>query len=170
MAEVLDLGIEPPGAPELDAATLNELGDQAVEAAEAEQAAGAAPVEVSEAQVRVVLAAVGGLAGWALGDKRIDGHWRFTADELDELAPPITRIVNRNPVLARVVANSDAAVAGMVLFKYVLRNIDLAAKAKKEAESAERNQGPTPGDDGSPALVVPAGNGALGSHVGPGGR
>jgi len=128
VSETLELGIGAPGEPEVD---LEGVDLEEHLGADDEPDAELVAVEVSELTVRAALAAVGGLMGFALGDRRIPDHWRFTDSELDDLTPPVTRIVNRNPRLARYVAHADAAAAGLVIVRYALRNFDLAKQAKE---------------------------------------
>lgn len=112
----------PPGLPELDPSALAEQPDPTPEPGDEESP------EVPEAAVRAALAAAGGLVGHFAGDKRVQGHWRFTAEELDDLTPPVTRMVNANPTLRRVVGRADALTAGMVLIRYITRNLALVPK------------------------------------------
>lgn len=120
---------------------------------------------VDEGTVRSILAGIGNMA--SLVD-RVDGApglWRFTDDELDQLAPPITRLANRNPTLRRALLHGDYVVIAMGLSQYAVRNV----AARKEANDARRpSQGFNPArphGGGAPFGVVD-GRQPFADHVG----
>lgn len=80
--------------------------------------------DASEAQVRAMMAGLGGIVSFAIGNREIENHWRFTADELDDLQGPLTRMVNASPRLKAIVARSDVIALGLTLTRYGLRNAD----------------------------------------------
>lgn len=89
---------------------------------------------VDEGTVRSILAGLGNMA--SLID-RVEGApdlWRFTDAELDQLAPPITRLANRNPVLRRALLHGDYVVIAMGLSQYAVRNVS----TRKDATNARR--------------------------------
>lgn len=142
-----DLIVGAPPLPELDPETM-------VEPPGAEADTGDDP-EVPEAAVRAALAAAGGLVGHFAGDKRVPGHWRFSADELDDLTPPVTRMVNANPMLRRVVGRADALTAGMVLIRYITRNLALVPK-EEDLEPGIRSGHLIAASTAPPAAATPS--------------
>lgn len=131
---------------------------------------------VDETMVRSALMACGGALGFVVGDEDVPGHWRFTKDELDQLTPPMTRIVNRNVKLRRAVIRGDEMTVAVGLGTYMGRNVRDAQRAKKvrrerdgEAALAEgdaRTQGP--GLDGG-GVFGGMGSGDGDFHDGPSG-
>jgi len=100
--------------------------------------------QVDESVVRMSLQALGGLLSYPLADDDVVDHWRFTVRELDDLTPPLTRIVNRNARLRRAVIRGDEMALAVAFGGYVGRNITDGSKARKvrrerdgEAEVAE---------------------------------
>jgi hypothetical protein len=87
--------------------------------------------QVDESVVRTMLRALGGGLGFALGDDDVVDHWRFTERELDDLVPPLTRIVNRNVKLRRAVIRGDEMAVAVALGGYMGRNISEGNKARK---------------------------------------
>lgn len=114
----------------------------------------AAPVVLSEPEVRAALENVGSAANWLLPTPEVfPDLWRFTDDELAELTPPLTRTINRQrEAIRRVVQQSDALAVGVGFGRYVTRNIraaQAAAQAAAEAEEAQAEAARTaePGDE-----------------------
>lgn len=104
---------------------------------------------IEERQVRDLLRSGSGLLGVLLGMEEVERHWRLTADELDALTPPLTRIVNRTPRLMIAVQHGDEATVAIELARYAGRNIDLARRAKEAQRERERQAegtGTGPGD------------------------
>jgi hypothetical protein len=100
--------------------------------------------QVDESVVRMSLQAFGGLLSYPLADDDVVDHWRFTERELDDLTPPLTRIVNRNAKLRRAVIRGDEMAVAVAFGGYVGRNMTEGHKARKvrrerdgEAEVAE---------------------------------
>jgi len=91
--------------------------------------------EATDAQIRLLLEFAGAdLLGAAIADDDVDGHWEFTADELDAIVPPLTRIVNRRPALRRLVAHGDGVFVVAGLARYARRNLSDGAKARRTRE------------------------------------
>lgn len=120
----IDLTIGPPAPPEVRTAPGER--HELVELEEAPQ--------VDESVVRGLLKGIGGTLGYALGDDDVADHWRFTDRELDDLTPPVTRIVNRNNKLRRAVMKGDEIAVAIALAGYAGRNVDLARAARKERD------------------------------------
>ena len=158
-----DLVVGPPGLPELDPSA---IADHPEAAPEPSGVGLQEDPEVPEAAVRAALAAAGGLAGHWMGDKRVPGHWRFTADELDDMTPPVTRMVNGNPRLRAVVGRVDALTAGMVLIRYITRNLALTPQ-EEDLEPSIRSGHLIAGS--TAATSAPAAGGATAAGAGPGG-
>lgn len=114
-----------------------------------------APEEVSESQVRNILRLVGRGVHRAIGDQHIGEHWNFTQEELDDLAPAVVSLANRNARLRAAVHKSDAATVAMILFGWTLRNVELSRaieEARQELEEeqegrAEPTERPAPPED-----------------------
>lgn len=134
--------------------------------------------DASEAQVRAMLAGIGGIVSFAIGNREIEDHWRFTADELDDLTPPVTRMVNASPRLRVIVARSDTIAFALVLTRYGLRNADLQRKWSRDNEDQlqpSAGGSPVPGGDQADAAApgrggVPSGGGGIRSVPGTGAR
>lgn len=108
--------------------------------------------DASEAQLRALLSGLGGLVSFSMGNREIPNHWRFTPEELDDLTPPITRMVNASPRLKAIVARSDLIALGLVLTRYTLRNADEQRKWKREHDDQPLQPTPgVPGASGGPA-------------------
>lgn len=90
-------------------------------------------VAATEDQVRTVLEAMGSIGNLA-ADPDVPEQWLFLDGELDQLVPPLTRIVNRHQVLARIVAGSDPLLAGFMLAKYLGRNVSDGQQARRNRE------------------------------------
>lgn len=115
------------------------------------------PPEAAEEQVRGMLRMIGKIAHRAKGDKRFPEHWSFTTDELDDLAPPATAIVNRSLWLRRAVAQSDYMQLAVGLFGWGSRNAELSEQIEAvEAEYAEADDvaAPTAEAEGADAALL----------------
>lgn len=119
-----DLTIGPPAPPEVRTAP----GERS-ELVELDE-----PAHVDESVVRGLLKGIGGALGHVVGDEDVGDHWRFTERELDDLTPPVTRIVNRNSGLRRAVMKGDSITVAITLAGYAGRNVDLARAARKERD------------------------------------
>jgi hypothetical protein len=123
---------------------------------------GDAPVPVLDVdQVRRFLAGLGSVAGFALADPDVPEHWRFTADELDDLAPAITAIANRRPAMAMAIERSDYVVVAMHLARYTGRNVQAgraARTAREERDDGLNGQARPAGGFGLAAAQPPASN------------
>jgi hypothetical protein len=161
MPGVADLTIGAPGAPEVEpeAAEL----DAALADAEITE-----PPQVDPSVVRGLLASAGVALGHVAGDDDVEGHWRFTSTELDDLTPPLTRIVNRNPRLRRAVMRGDELTVAVLLAGYTGRNVALAREAKEARDEqpgeAAPSARPVESDGGAPPGVA-GGNGLHGGSV-----
>jgi len=112
---------------------------------------------VDEAVVRGLLAVIGGGLCTFVGDPDIEDHWTFSQREIDDLAPPLTRIINRRPKLRAAVARGDEAAVAIVLAGYGGRHVAAGAaarRARKEHDGHEHREA-EPGE-GS-ASAPPAG-------------
>jgi hypothetical protein len=101
--------------------------------------------EVDEATVRQWLDLAGLGLNWTLPGRNygVADAWRMTQRDLDEIAPPATRILNRHPWLRAVATRADvdaftlaAAVAG-----YGFRNGVEVLQARKDAEAERPHMG-----------------------------
>ncbi|MGH9042681.1 MAG: hypothetical protein ACRDZ3_20895 [Acidimicrobiia bacterium] len=101
--------------------------------------------QVDETVVRSMLRAVGGGLGYGLGDEDVPDHWRFTEGELDDLTPPLTRVINRNAKLRRAVIRGDEMAVGVVVAGYVGRNVNEGYKAGR---ARRERDGETPDAQG----------------------
>lgn len=129
--------------------------------------------QVDEGAVRLSLQALGGLLSWdvlPLADEDVVDHWRFTSKELDDLTPPLTRIVNRNPRLRKAVIKGDEMALAVAFGGYVGRNMTDGSKARKvrrerdgEVEVAEGNVRAD-----SPGMAPGSGGWGTGAGDGPG--
>jgi hypothetical protein len=104
--------------------------------------------QVDEGLVRSTVMALGGALSFVVGDEDVPGHWRFTDQELVDLVPPLTRIINRNVKLRRAVIRGDEMAIAVALGGYLGRNVRDGNKARKvrrerdgEAELAEGDAG-----------------------------
>jgi hypothetical protein len=100
--------------------------------------------------------------GGLIGDDEIERHWRFSADELDELVPPLTRYINRTPRLLVAMDRGDELEIAVVLAGWGGRNITDAKRAREARREREREA------EGSGAGGA-AGVGAAGPPAGTGG-
>jgi hypothetical protein len=92
------------------------------------------PPDVDVGTVRSILAGLGNVG--SMVDRAAPNLWRFTDSELDQLAPPICRLANRNETLRRALLHGDFVVIAMGLSTYAVRNVT----ARKEATNGQRNQ------------------------------
>ena len=148
-SHLADLTVGPPGTPEVhDDGLVDELeldvdDDEFVD----EVATPVAPV--SETQVRDLLDGLGRAASVPF-NAGVPGLWRFSDDELDGLVPPLTRVINRRPALARAVHNGDQITVALQLSAYAGRRIDRINEARKERERGDDQreaQGAAGGED-----------------------
>ena len=138
----VDLSIGPPGPQRVDNDALGAgvIGD--VGAGDEVEAPGGEPPQVDEWMVRgLVRSLIGRVLKIVLGvpdcmcpvcqrARAVDlvgphdagDLWEFTDRELDELVPPLTRIINRRPALRAAVIRGDEATVGVVLASYLGRN------------------------------------------------
>ena len=99
------------------------------------------PEQVTEEQVRRVLATAGRLLHHVAGHPDIPEHWSFTDDELDQLTPPVTGYVNRSARLRAAVARGDGLTLTLAVGAWVQRNVRLSQDiAAVEAEQADAGQ------------------------------
>ena len=112
--------------------------------------------EVTEPMVRGILAGIGNMA--SMIDRAAPGLWRFTDDELDQLAPPVTRLANRNDTLRRALLHGDYVVIAMTLSGYAVRNISTRKESVDARNRLREGHGPArqPGA-GSPFGIVDGG-------------
>ncbi len=134
----VDLTIGAPGTPDVSTET-ETLSYDDVMAVEEE-----APL-VNESLVRGLLKGVGSAANTTIGRDDVEDHWKFDDDELDQLTPPLTRIINKRPKLRQAIARGDEAIIAMVLANYTGRNIAAArgaqiAEEKRNARLSAEDQ------------------------------
>ncbi len=115
--------------------------------------------QVDESIVRTALRSVAGVASYTLGRDDVDEHWQFTARELDDLTPPLTRIINRRPQLRAAVARGDEAAVAIVLASYTGRNVASGRRARIEQEKAKNAELQRQADQSSPASGAAADGG-----------
>lgn len=143
-----DLTIGPPSPPEVRTAPGERA--QIVELEDAPQ--------VDENGVRILVKGIGGALGQFLGDDDVADHWRFTDKELDDLVPPLTRIVNRNNRLRRAVLKGDSITVAVHMAGYAGRNVDLARAARKERDERQGQAGGTAVDGGADGAGLSGGS------------
>lgn len=166
-----DISVGAPLPPEIDAATLP-TPEAAADAPGAPEVEEVAP-EVSEQMVRAALAAAGHLVSMPLANEHIPGHWRFSDEELDNAAPPLTRIVNRSPTLRAIAGYGDPMLLGLELVKFVTRNIDLQRRYDRDHPKpslADRSKPQDPPAHAPGGHDVPERDGASPGGGGPDGR
>lgn len=97
--------------------------------------------EVPEAVVRGILATLGTvLAISPLAVEEVPDHWLFTERELNDLTPPLTRIVNARPQLRAAAARGDEVTVAVQLAGFTGRNLIAGSLARKQrAQRAEED-------------------------------
>lgn len=138
-------GAGAPGAEPFQPAT-----DEDVARAEAEAAAAAAAVDpavslvevVPEETVRDLLRGQGALVHALFAVDPASTEWVYVQAELDAIAPPLTRIVNRYQALAAIAKHGDVAGVGLGLFAYGKRSLGERVEAIARAQAAAA---PAPG-------------------------
>lgn len=116
----------------------------------------AAP-EVDESVIRTMLKSLSNVASFTIGNDEIENHWRFTDREIDDISPPLTRMINRRPAARAAVVRGDEASVALVLASYTGRNLTLSRKFKTEQEKKKREQQPE--TDRATRTMGSAGNG-----------
>jgi len=117
-----------------------------------------AALQVEEEKIREVLGMVGGGLHMLAGVGESD--WAMTQSDLDRIAPPATRIINRYPALAAAVERSDelAVIFGMGLWGWrslLERQAVLEHQALRDHAAAQPPGAPAPA---APAPAAPAGD------------
>ncbi len=79
---------------------------------------------VLEVVVRGLLAGIGAAASTLAAPPELPAAWRFTPAELDDLTPPLTRIINARPALRRAVHRGDHLSVAIQLSAYIGRNVN----------------------------------------------
>lgn len=97
--------------------------------------------DVTESAVRNILSGVTGGANLLAGE-RVGASLTMTKSEIDTIAPPLTRIINRNNRLKQLAAQGDLAqVVFGITFGYGVRVVGEAAETQRiRAEMAEDDQ------------------------------
>lgn len=86
-------------------------------------------LELDPAEVRKVLAGLGdvlhliAVEALAVDEDVAPNLCRFTDDELDDLSPPLARLIARHRVLAHLCKASDELVVATTIGRYVVRNV-----------------------------------------------
>lgn len=129
------------------------------------------PPPLTEPDVRRWLERIGKVVGWVwrrlstppegLEDPTLEldpPPWRFTEEELSELTPPATRVLNRRVLwLAGVIRNADEIELGFLLLEYVDHNLERVREAREAAEAATTEE--PLDDEGEPDHRGPEGFG-----------
>jgi hypothetical protein len=134
VAEPFVLEVGEPGEPELAQPSPDGAADYGAGAELVDDAP-----QVPDAVVRGILAALGSVASTVAAPDDVPDAWRFTPRELDDLTPPLARVVNARPALRRAVQRGDSMTVAVHLAGYVGRNVTTLRKAASERE-------PDPGD------------------------
>lgn len=161
---VADLTVGPPPAPSVRP---QEPAPGPLDGAALEEAV----PQVDESAVRLCLQALGGLLAWdvlPLADEDVAGHWRFTEQELNDLTPPLTRIVNRNVRLRRAVIQGDQMAIAVAFGGYVGRNMTDGSRARKVRRERDGEVEVAEGDVGAGGPGVAPGSGGWGTGAGHG--
>ena len=91
-----------------------------------------------EQDVKAALRAMTATANGAAGE-RVGAQLTMTDDELRAIAPALTNIINRNPMLRGMASASDAVTAALGLLGYVMRVGAEASDTRRErAKEAQR--------------------------------
>lgn len=126
-AETLTIGAPPP--PDIgDMPTPPENDPGAPGALDGEEL----PELLSEGMVRSLLESCALLAGMVANPVHAPGLWRFEPGELDLLAPAVTRIANRTPVLRAALIQGDWITVALVMGGYSARNLNTWRQASAE--------------------------------------
>lgn len=97
------------------------------------------PVEpMTEAEVADMLENVAGWLGMVLPNANTPDLWEFTAPEVESLAPPLTRVINKRPAAVLVLQRTDELVVALAIGKYVLSR---ARYVRAVVDTEERPEG-----------------------------
>jgi hypothetical protein len=145
------LGVEP-GAPFVETARGN--GESPDETGAETELPPVLPVdgpllEVAEDQIRDLLRAQGSVLHGAVAIEKGSDEWLWLEHELDAIAGPLTRIVNRYDVLRRAAAHGDYLTIAVAAGGYAQRS--LSDRGQAQAASAE--QAPTQAETGDAEFV-----------------
>lgn len=160
MAEA-DLSIGAPDAPQLVEEAYDEHFDATDDLIDVP--------EVDENTVKGLLALIGSGASVLVADPDVPDQWSFTERELSDLAPPLTRIINRRPKLRQAVARGDEAAVVLVLAGYGGRNLAAGATARRAREGENGEQPRETNQSENPTDTRPAGERLIGSDWAHGG-
>lgn len=119
-------------------------------AADVPESSEAFEVKWEEEQIRGWLLNVGGVGHQAFGIAEHD--WEMTEQDLERIAPPLTRIANRYDVSRAAAAYSDPAAVAIGFGMYGWRSAVERVQAKRAAEEAEQNATAT----AEPRITPPA--------------
>lgn len=97
--------------------------------------------DITETAVRNVLSGFTGATNMLAGE-RVGANLKMTKDEVNTIAPPLTRIINRNAKLKAVAAQGDLAqVVFGLTFGYGVRVVGEAAESSRQrAEKAAEDE------------------------------
>jgi hypothetical protein len=102
---------------------------------------------VEEDTIRSLLLNGGDMAHTIAGVGELD--WAMTERDLERIAPPLTRIVNRYPAVARVAGRSDEAAVAIGVGMYSWRSM-IERRAVLEAQERQAPAQPAPRGPGEP--------------------
>ena len=94
-------------------------------------------VPMTEAEVADKLDMVGEFLGMVLPDAGIEDLWELTAHEVESLAPPLARVLNKRPQVVQVVQRSDEVVVAFYVGKYALDRVGELRSAAAEDDNPE---------------------------------
>jgi hypothetical protein len=109
-------------------------------------------VTVTPEQIEGILRMQGTVTGMGIG--RYPGHWTWTEEELELVAPALARqatdAARRNETLRRVFEQSDLVTAAGGILAYVIRNLTTPAPEETNAQSTHpQNHRSTPAASGT---------------------
>ena len=90
-------------------------------------------VEVGE--IATAIRALGDTFHGIAGHPEVPEHWAFTDPEVDQLAPPVTALINRHARARAIAQRSPELAVALVLSRWGVRNARLSSEIRKaEAE------------------------------------
>ena len=161
---VVDLSVGEPDAPEVAAGAAADPDAPAAGGPMLDPGLPPAP-PVEEPTVRGLLLSLGAVAHVGFADDDVPDHWQFTPAELDQLTPPLTRWINRQPRLRRAIEHGDELAVAVALSGYVGRNVAAGQAARRNREDHDPDGNVTREDrPATRPAGAPAGPAAPGPH------